>query len=99
MSQLKKMLFRRLQNKGMQLSTIPGFMRSLSNSCYLNPNMNLFQVNQHLRYMGWDDVELDYYTFQLAIECLRDSGMNRLEYKPVNWFETNFAPDSFTANS
>lgn len=99
MSQLKKILFQRLQNKGMQLSTIPGFMRSLSNSWHAKPNMNLFQVKKHLRYMGWDDFDLDYYTFQLAIECLQDSGMDRLEYKTVNWFESNFSPDGFTVSS
>jgi hypothetical protein len=49
--------------------------------------------------MGWDDFDLDYYTFQLAIECLQDSGMDRLEYKTVNWFESNFSPDGFTVSS
>lgn len=90
MSQLKEILIHRLKKKGMELSIIPGFIRSLSNSFYINPHMNLLQVNNRMRYMGWDDFELDYYTFQLVIECLEAYGMKKSEYKPASWFEHNF---------
>jgi hypothetical protein len=92
LNQLKKILIDRLKNKGMQLNTIPGYIRSLSNSFYMNPHMNLLQVKNQLRYMGWDDVELDYCTFQLAIECLEASGLKGLEYKSGRWFKNNFMP-------
>lgn len=90
MNQLKEIMISRLQNKGMELSVIPGFIRSLSNSFFVNPNMNLWQVNKRLHYMGWDDFELDYYTFQLVIECLEAHGLKRSEYKSAHWFENNF---------
>ncbi len=90
MSQLKEILIHRLKKKGMELSIIPGFIRSLSNSFYINPHMNLLQVNNRMRYMGWDDIELDYYTFQLVIECLEAYGMKKSEYTPASWFEHNF---------
>ena len=45
-------------------------MKDLANSLVLNPDMNFSQVNERLKYMGWDDVELDYRTFELARECL-----------------------------
>ena len=90
MGQLKEILIRRLTNKGIELSIIPGFIRSLSNSFHIDPNMNLVQINNRMRYMGWGDIELDYYTFQLIIEILDGYGLKKHEYKPANWFENNF---------
>ncbi|MCK5600796.1 hypothetical protein KAR91_02945 [Candidatus Pacearchaeota archaeon] len=90
MSQLKEILINRLKNKGMELSMIPGFIRSLTNSFAYYPHVNLLEVNNRLRYMGWDDFELDYFTFQLAIECLEGFRWKRSEYKPAKWFENNF---------
>jgi hypothetical protein len=76
----------------MELSLIPGFIRSLTNSFAYYPHVNLLEVNNRLRYMGWDDFELDYFTFQLAIECLEGFSWKRSEYKPAKWFENNFMP-------
>ena len=42
----------------------------------LNPNMNFSQVNERLHYIGWNDIELDYHTFQLAKECLSTNNLN-----------------------
>jgi len=91
MSQLKEILINRLKNKGMELSMIPGFIRSLSNSVAYNPYISLIQLNDRLRYMGWNDVELDYFTFQLVAECLEADGLKSSEYKSAQWFQNNFA--------
>jgi len=40
--------------------------------------------------MGWDDFELDYFTFQLVIECLEGFGLEKSEYKSAQWYENNF---------
>ena len=90
MAQLKEILIRRLKNKGVALSTIPGFIRSFSSSFYIDPNMSLLQLNDRMRYMGWEDVELDYYTFQLVVEILEACGLKKQQYKPARWFEKNF---------
>ena len=90
MSQIKEILIDRLTNKGMDLNMIPGFIRSLTNSFVYYPHMDFKQVNDRLQYMGWDDFELDYFTFQLAIECLEGFGLKRSEYKSAQWFENNF---------
>jgi hypothetical protein len=90
MGPLKAILIDRLTNKGMDLNMIPGFIRSLTNSFAYHPHMDFRQVNDRLRYMGWDDFELDYFTFQLAIECLEGFGLKRSEYKSAQWFENNF---------
>lgn len=49
--------------------------------------MNLYQVNKRLNYLGWTGVELDYHTYQLAIDCLEKAGLKKLEYRPPKWFE------------
>jgi len=90
MAHLKEILFQRLKNKGVALNTIPGFIRSFFSSFYIDPNMSLVQLNDRMRYMGWEDIELDYYTFQLVVEILEAYGLKKQQYKPAQWFEKNF---------
>jgi len=71
---------------------MPGFIRSLVNSCSNDPEMNLSQINRQLHYLGWNGIELDYHTLQLAIACLEEEGLENMENKPVRWFESNFSP-------
>ncbi len=90
MAQLKDILIKRLMKKGMDLDMIPGFIRSLTNSYVYYPHVDFKQINDRLKYMGWDDFELDYFTFQLVLECLEGSGLKRSEYKSSQWYERNF---------
>lgn len=94
MKQIKEKLFFRLKSKGMEQSLIPSFMRILSNSLYASPYMDHFEVKRRLKYLGWDDFDLDYFTYQLAMECLSDSGMNSLKYETGHWFRSNFLPEN-----
>ena len=93
-SQVKKILISRLEKKGIELSLIPGFIRSLANSFMFNPQMNLLQINKRLNYMGWDSFEIDYHTLQLALSFFETEGLEKLEYKSPLWFENNFNPVS-----
>ena len=70
MDQLAQILLERLENKGMEPHIIPGFIRNLANALSIDPDKNLFFVNNHLHLLGWDDFELDYRTLELAIEYL-----------------------------
>ncbi len=90
MSQVKENLIQRLEGKGIDNNIIPGFIRSLANSFFFNPQMNLMQVNKRLNYLGWTGVELDYHTFQLAVTWFELEGLNELEYKSATWFEDSF---------
>jgi hypothetical protein len=92
MKQIKEILFRRLEKNGVDFNFMPGFIRSLVNSCSNDPEMNLSQINRQLHYLGWNGIELDYHTLQLAIACLEDEGLENMENKPVRWFERNFSP-------
>ncbi len=57
----------RLEMKGLEKGTIPGFIGCLKSCLLNNPDINPLQANQRLQSLGWDDFNLDYHTFQLAI--------------------------------
>lgn len=63
----KQILMSRLEMKGLGKSIIPGFIWSLKRCLLDNPDMNYLEANQRLQFLGWDDVDLDYHTMQLAI--------------------------------
>ena len=92
MNQIKEILFQRLAQSGVELNFMPGFIRSLVNSCSNDPQMSLSQINRRLRYLGWHGIELDYHTLQLAIACLEDEGLENMENRPIWWFENKFTP-------
>jgi hypothetical protein len=70
---LKQILLQRLKKIVVEPNLISGLMKALAGFFYLNPNISLLQVNDWLHYLGWNDIELDYHTYQLAIECLDKS--------------------------
>ena len=92
MKHIKEILFQRLAKNGVEFNFMPGFIRSLVNSCSNDPAMSLSQINRRLRYLGWEGIELDYHTLQLAIACLEDEGLENMENRPIWWFENNFTP-------
>ena len=86
-SSLKQLLIQRLTDKGLDKNLIPGFLRCLANSIDLDLNANLISINKHMKHIGWDDIDLDYHTFELARNCLEAEGFTGNEYKPSNWFD------------
>jgi len=63
----KQTLMSRLEMKGLEKSTISGFIWSLKRCLLDNPDINHLEVSQRLQSLGWDDFDLDYHTLQLAI--------------------------------
>ena len=49
------------------LSTIPAYIRTVANSLIAHPTLSLEELNEHLRLLGWESVELDDYTLQLIL--------------------------------
>ena len=86
MEQLTKILIRRLAGKGMEISTIPAFIRDLANIMVANGYSNLQELNRRLQSLGWDDFELDDYTLQLIIAIIEPD----LAYRPPHWFDRTF---------
>ncbi len=95
MRNLKNVLFDRLEEKGIELNAIPGFIRSLVRSVGMDPQMSLTQIEKQLHYLGWDEFDLDYHTLQLAIACFEAEGMDHLAYKSAHWFEKAFKPSAY----
>jgi len=74
-SDLKHLLFQRLEMKGMKKDIIPSYIRSMKICLVNKPNMNPLQANEQLQLLGWNDIELDYHTIQLAIACFETEGI------------------------
>ena len=90
MEALIRILMERLKGKGMEMSTIPAFIRDLANTMVANGYSSLQGLNGRLRSLGWDDFELDDYTFQLIIAIFERD----LAYKPPHWFDRTFDPEA-----
>jgi hypothetical protein len=86
MDDLKQIFIKRLEDKGIRLSIIPCFVRDLANSFMTDPNLNYSQVNKRLHYLGWDDVDLDYHTLELALACFEIEGLKLSDYSPLKCF-------------
>ena len=85
--ELRQLLIQRLCHKGLEINLIPGFLRSLANSIDIGRNSNFSYINKHMRHIGWNDIDLDYHTFELARNCLEAEGFEGLEYKSSKWYE------------
>ncbi len=83
-------LINKLMENGVEASMIPGFIRSLANACLLDPDMPSCQANERLKYLGWEEIELDYHTLQLAINALETKGLSQLEYKSAPFYLNGF---------
>jgi len=84
---LRQILVQRLSHRGLEKNQIPGFLRSLANSIDIGQDPNYTLINKHMRNIGWNDIDLDYRTFELARNCLEAGGFVGHEYKPSKWYE------------
>ena len=91
MNQIKQDLLARLEGRGIDRALLPGFIRCLANSLYFSPQMDIRQINERLRYLGWKDVQLDYHTLQMAIKCFEEEGVSGLKYRPGSWYKSTFS--------
>ena len=79
MIQIKMTLVDRLKMKGIEPNTIPWFIKNLANTMKFDSHMDLSQINRRLKWLGWDDFELDYHTYQLAKACFEAEGMSPID--------------------
>ena len=64
---IEQILIHELERKGIENRIIPRFIKDLCNSFLTDPSISLLEVNERLHFLGWEDVDLDYHTLQLAI--------------------------------
>ena len=88
MEKLIGILTERLAGKGMEVSTIPAFIRDLANTMVANGYSSLQELNRRLQSLGWEGFELDDCTLQLIIAIFEPD----LVYKPPHWFDRTFNP-------
>ena len=67
---IEETLINELQEKGINDEIIPRFIKDLAYSYNIDPSFSLSEINDRLHYLGWDDIELDYHTLQLAIASI-----------------------------
>lgn len=87
---LKHRLVQRLEPIGLECTVIPGFLKSFSNAVNISPDLNLRVAKQRLKLIGWNDIEVDDYTCELARIRLEAEGITDRVYKSSNWFEKAF---------
>ncbi len=63
---IKHIFMHRLMMMGIEIDIIPLFMRDLRNSLSTYPSSDLRKIGNVIKQLGWDGIELDYQTFQLA---------------------------------
>lgn len=93
-STLKAQLLNRLQQKGVDPHLIPGLLRLLANSLFVHRHTNRYKVSAHLKFLGWEDFELDEHTFQLVTACFENEDLKSLKSMPATWFDVRFAPQA-----
>ena len=64
---IEKTLIKELKGKGIENNLIPRFIKDLAYSFQIDLSVSLADINARLHSLGWEDVELDYHTLQLAI--------------------------------
>ena len=64
---IEETLINELHEKGINNETIPRFIKDLAYSYQIDPSFGLLEINDRLHYLGWEDIDLDYHTLQLAI--------------------------------
>ena len=62
-----KTLINELEGKGIDSNMIPRFIKDLAYYFQIDSSVSLSDVNDRPHFLGWEDVELDYHTLQLAI--------------------------------
>lgn len=64
---LDRTLIKELREKGIEGRIVPRFIKDLAYFFQIDPTVSLSDVNDRLHLLGWEDIELDYHTLQLAI--------------------------------
>jgi hypothetical protein len=81
MEQLIRILIERLVGKGMEVTTIPAYLRNFAHTLLAHPHITLNDLNDQLQFLGWDDFELDNDTFYLILAVFEPD----LASKPIPW--------------
>ncbi len=96
-SMIKGKLVQRLQNMGVETCLIPGLLKQVAGVLFSEPHMTRESVNRRLAFLGWEDIELDEHTFQLAVACFEAENIDSVNARPAEWYMLSFAIDPCTS--
>ena len=71
------LLLRNLEAKGVNREVVQRIAKDLMLSFAINPSMERAEMSKRLHALGWDDIDLDYRTWELAKASfdMQDEGM------------------------
>jgi hypothetical protein len=78
MEQLIRTLIARLVGRGMEITSILAFIRNVALSITANHSMSLEDLNTRLHLLGWNDFDLDGYTFFLIMAIFEPDPESKL---------------------
>lgn len=64
---IEETLIDELKDKGIEIKVVPRFIKDVAYALQVDPSVSLSDVNDRLHFLGWQGVDLDYHTLQLAI--------------------------------
>jgi hypothetical protein len=79
LSQFTDILIDRLEKKGLEAGLIPGFIKALENTLLGSPHSSHLHMNKQLHSLGWDELDLDYRTFEIATACFENEGLKSFD--------------------
>jgi len=74
-SDISEALIQRLKEKGIESQIVKRFIKDLIYAFGSHPEITPFELDSYLHRLGWNDVNLDYQTYQLAKACFEDSDL------------------------
>lgn len=74
MERLIRILIEILAGKGMDLASIPEYVRDLGNILFTNPHMTMDELKRHLSLLGWNHFDLDLQTLYLIVATFGADG-------------------------
>jgi hypothetical protein len=69
MEDFKQVLLDRLVQKGADPSSLGSILKALSKILSEDPGVDPGAANERLRYLGWQEVQVDYHILQMALAC------------------------------
>ena len=70
---IEKILIQHLEKKGIGQKIFPRFIKDLISSHFDDPHTSLIQISSHMNLLGWDNINLDYHTLQLAMAYVENN--------------------------
>ena len=93
MDQIIRIMIERLVGKGMELATIPAYVRDVANTFAPDPLLSLQELNRRLQLLGWFDFELDDHTLQLILVNSEREGLKGFKSGDQPQMEGSHQPD------